>query len=134
MQTNMQSSYYSYHQSVSNHFTFIIQNFFLHLFSILNRTTMKTISIINSLLLIFAISSFSLAQSFTDNLTFKEFETWAKDQKIDGFTFHGVEKNSEEDLTDASRLMKASSGKKYTSNKKGSNKKSNNQNRNRKRY
>ncbi len=45
-------------------------------------------------------------------------------------------KNSEEDLTDSSRLMKASSGKKYSnsSNKKSGSKKSNNQNRNRKRY
>jgi len=39
-------------------------------------------------------------------------------------------KNSEEDLTDSSSLMKASSGKKYSNNKKGHKK----NNRNRKRY
>ncbi|WGD34175.1 DUF4290 domain-containing protein [Olleya sp. YS] len=72
----------------------------------------------------------------------KCFLNWNKDTVEDDVIFdHLYElsggkinlKNSEEDLTDASRLMKASSGKKYSSNKKGSNKK-NNQNRNRKRY
>jgi len=45
-------------------------------------------------------------------------------------------KNTDEDLTDSTRLMKASSGKKYSnsSNKKSGQKKNNNQNRNRKRY
>ncbi|WP_397362455.1 DUF4290 domain-containing protein [Olleya sp. R77988] len=76
----------------------------------------------------------------------KCFLNWNKDTVEDEVIFtHLFElsdgkinlKGSEEALTDSSRLMKMSSGKKYSkssNNKKGTNKKNNNQNRNRKRY
>ena len=69
----------------------------------------------------------------------KNFLSWNKDTVEDDVIYdHLFElsngelniKNSEEDLTDSSSLMKASSGKKYSNNKKGHKK----NNRNRKRY
>jgi opacity protein-like surface antigen len=63
---------------------------------------MKTKSIFLTTFIIFAFFASSFGQSFTENVSFPEFETWVKSQNISGYNFYSTDQSSsEEEIRDS---------------------------------